>query len=436
MPQGLPRKLRYAFVLQAMLTSVAIIVGIYVTGLVVREVLTTQRLHAEAESYWRARAADPAAPLPRTSTVSGYFVPIGGSDASLPAELRGLAPGVTEFSRDRRKALLDARVQGRLYIVMSFSLLDTAIRWANLLSIVLALCAVYAATWFTYRTSRRLVEPVNWLAQQVSRWDPGDADSRAIEPSHIPGGGGSEVQQLSQALQNLATRIRDFVRRERDFTRDASHELRTPLTVVRVAIDTMLDDSETTARAQRTLLRMQRAGRDMETVIDAFLILAREHDAAVLAEDFDVSEIVADQAEKARVRLQDKPVELQVEMQASPRLHASPRALALILDNLLENACAFTDRGRVEVSLEADRIVVRDTGIGMSQETLQRVYEPFYRADQFGGGKGMGLSIVRRLSERFGWPVTLDSVAGVGTTATIGFSRHLVRDAPRDGRDA
>ena len=69
-----------------------------------------------------------------------------------------------------------------------------------------------------------------------------------------------------------------------------------------------------------------------------------------------------------------------------------------------------------------DRLMVRDTGIGMSAETLAKAFQPFYRADlSREEGKGMGLSIVRRLGDRFGWPVTLTSAPGEGTTAVIHF---------------
>jgi len=113
---------------------------------------------------------------------------------------------------------------------------------------------------------------------------------------------------------------------------------------------------------------------------------------------------------------------LEVIDEAAPELYAPPRVLAVMVGNLLSNACTFTDTGRVEVRIAADRIVVRDTGIGMHREELEQAFEPFYRADQVNPvGKGIGLSIVRRLGERFGWPVTLESKPGEGTTATIHF---------------
>jgi signal transduction histidine kinase len=220
----------------------------------------------------------------------------------------------------------------------------------------------------------------------------------------------------------MGERIRAFVRRERDFPREASHELRTPLTVIRVASDLLHEDPDLPERAQRSLARIQRAGRDMEAVIDAFLILARESDIEPQREDFEVRDVVFEEVEKVRHLLIGKPVELQVFETGGPRLHASSKVLGVMIGNLLANACTFTEQGRIDVRIEPDRVVVHDSGIGMSPDTLQRVYEPFYRADPANPAtKGMGLSIVRRLGERFGWPVSLESAPGIGTTATIRF---------------
>lgn len=422
MPHGLPRKLRYAFILQAVAATFAIVIGVYAAGSIVGQVVAEKRLHAEADNFWQGHARNPAQPLPRSLSVDSYFIPAGGIADNVPGNLRSLPLGVSELPGLSRRVLVEDHAPGRLYIVISFRLLDSVVRWTGLVSMLLALIAIYVVTWTTYRASKRLVVPVGWLAEQVARWDPRDPDTGAIAPDLIPAGGGSEIQLLGGALRELGTRMHDFVHRERDFTRDASHELRTPLTVIRVATDMMLHDPETTARAQRSLGRMQRAGRDMEAVIDAFLILARDSAQPPLTEDFDVREVVDDEIDKVRELLASKSVELRVVVEASPRLHASPRVLSVMLGQLLDNACVFTEQGWIEVRIEDQRIVVSDTGIGMVAEILQRVHDPFYRADPFNAaGKGMGLSIVRRLGERFGWPVTLESTPGEGTVATIGY---------------
>ncbi|MDH5822192.1 HAMP domain-containing sensor histidine kinase [Luteimonas sp. RD2P54] len=421
MSQGLPRKLRYAFLMQAALASLAIVVGITVACAYGLEVLINARLDAQAEEFWAGRAADPDFLPPATSNSEVHFVPAGAAGATLPEALRRLPPGYHQMPGFDRNVLVQQTAAGRLYVDMSFAY-PKRVLWGGALALMLAgMLALYLVTWLTYRTSRRLIAPVSWLASQVAHWEPDGDVAGILAPERIPGDVGTEVRQLSGALVDLSERVHAFVRRERDFTRDASHELRTPLTVIRVATDMLLTDPELQPRALRSLQRIQRASRDMEAVIDAFLILAREAQVAPESVELDVREVVFEEVEKARPLLAGKPVDLRVTGTATPRLHAPPRVLGVMLGNLLSNACVFTEAGSVEVEVAPDRLVVRDTGIGMSAETLERAYDPFYRADQFASGKGMGLSIVRRLGERFGWPVALESVPGRGTTAVIRF---------------
>ncbi|HET6783987.1 MAG TPA: HAMP domain-containing sensor histidine kinase, partial [Pseudoxanthomonas sp.] len=242
-----------------------------------------------------------------------------------------------------------------------------------------------------------------------------------LAPDKLPPDVQGEARQLASALHGLAHRVSAHVARERDFTRDASHELRTPLTVIRVASDMAMTE-ESSPRVTRSLQRIQRAGRDMEAVIDAFLILARENEVEPQSEDFELADIVLDEADTARALLVGKHVDLEVTCNAKPRLHAPPRVMQVVISNLLRNACAYTDRGRIDVILEQDRVIVRDTGIGMSGDSMARAFEPFYRADPSRPqGTGLGLSIVRRLCDRFGWKIELESTMGAGTTATIRF---------------
>ena len=420
MPQGLPRKLRFAFLLQVAMASIVILAGTWASVTVVKQELARRTLQDEAAYFWTRLANDPAHPAPDARLVHGYAVAAGASASSLPPVLRGLEPGL--YKMEDIVVLVEQRGDVRLYLTSPRATIDLLSLQLVLLPMLLALLALAASAWFTYRNARKLVAPLHWMAQEVRRWDPLEPETAALAPDHFPEDAGMEARQLGGALQRMGERMRAFVRRERDFTRDASHELRTPLTVIRVASDLLQNDPDLPERAQRSLARIQRAGRDMESVIDSFLILAREGDIEPQREDFSVRDVVAEEVAKARPLLAGKPVELTVVEDADPQLHASPRVLAVMLGNLLANACTFTERGHVEVRIERDRVVVSDTGIGMSADTLQRAFEPFYRAapDNL-SGKGMGLSIVRRLGERFGWPVSLDSAPDRGTIATIRF---------------
>lgn len=425
MAQGLPRKIKLAFIAQALIGSVLISLGILLAGLVVRDAVLSERMQREADDYWAGRAVDPEYPLPQSSSMTGYLE-VAGAPVSvgpaLPAGLRELDPGLHPFPAQARMVYVDDKPQGRFYLTFNSALVDRSILYTGLASLLLSLLATYLISWRTYRISKRLVGPVSWLARVVNDWDPRDPDTRFLAPSNLPGDSSAEVRRLARALSELADRVGDFVDRERDFTRDASHELRTPLTVIRVATDLMLTDPDTSARSQRSLMRVQRAGHDMEAVIDAFLILAREAEVAPQSESLDVAEIIHDEIERARPLLAGKPVELVVVDEGVSRMMAPPRVLNVMLGNLLSNAVRFTEEGRIEVRAGPDRIEVRDSGIGMSTEVLAKVFNPFYRVDiARDEGKGMGLSIVRRLGDRFGWPVTLQSTPGEGTVATIRF---------------
>ena len=422
MSGGLSRRLKSAFIVQALLATFAMVAGTFVAGQYAIRELSQKTLLEEADRFWTERRADPAARPPYTSVLRGYFVPNAAVLAGVPSHLRTMRPGLYALQADKRMVRVQERPEGRLYISYhQVRLLRNAV-WLTLAPLVLAVLAVLIVTWLTYRIARRVVAPVDWLAREVADWDPREPDTRMLASDKLPADAGQETRQLAGALQRMAARTRDFVRRERDFTRDASHELRTPLTVIRVASDLMQGDPEMPERMQRSLGRIQRAGRDMEAVIDAFLILARESDIEPQRETFDVREVVQEQVEELRPLLGGKPVELRLVESASPRLHASPRVLAVMVGNLLRNACTFTEQGEIEVRIERDRVTIRDTGIGMSEEALRRAFDPFYRADiENPSGKGMGLSIVRRLGERFDWPVSMDSEPGRGTTATIRF---------------
>lgn len=420
MSDGLPRKLRYAFLLQVVMASVVILAGTYASVTVFKRDVSSLALHNEAAYFWGQRASDPIRQPPDGFLLRGMLLPIGGSTESLPASLRPLPPGL--HTLPDQVVLVQDHDGMRLYLSYPQDRIDRAALRMVALPLLLALLALAASAWFTYRNAKAMVSPLSWLAQVVRRWDPLEPSTQALAPDRLPPGAGIETRQLAGALQRMSERMRSFVRRERDFTRDASHELRTPLTVIRVASDLMIADPDLPDRAHRSLARIQRAGRDMESVIEAFLILARDGGIEPQREDFDVRDVVDEEVAKIQPLLANRPVELLVVGDARPRLHASSRVLAVMLGNLLANACAFTEQGRIEIRIEEDRLTVNDTGIGMSPDILQRAFDPFFRAEMENpSGKGMGLSIVRRLGERFGWPLQLSSISGRGTTAVIRF---------------
>lgn len=421
---GIRRKIWTAFILQATAISFAAVLGVYAASAVLKHMLIQQALTDEAAHFWDRLEKNPDAAVPDTFNMTGFLIGPDRDLDQLPAALRSLGPGYHSLPRAEGGSLVLVQHHGErtLYLLFKQEQVDALAFWFGVVPLALVLVVVYVLAWTTYRASRRAISPVIWLASQVQRWDPKRPEITALQPENLPVDVVGETLVLASSLHEFGTRIEALVARERNFTRDASHELRTPLAVIRMATEMMQDDSIGSPRQQRSINRILGAVRDMETLIEAFLILAREGDTGLPPEPLLASEVLEEELEKAAPLVANKPVRLHLEVLADFRLCAPRRVVSVLLSNLIRNACYYTDQGEVRVRIALGEIVIEDTGIGMTPEQLERIFEPFWRADtKRTEGQGIGLSIVQRLSERFGWPIRLESKAGHGTCAIVSF---------------
>lgn len=420
--RGLRGKLWIAFVLQMVSIALATLLGVYAAMVVLRDVLIRRALTDEATHYWAGRDRDVGWPVPNTYNMHGYLRKPGQSDLDIPESLRLLPPGFHAVTMQKADELvfIDDRHNERLWLIFHQEQLRNLALWFGLIPLSFVLGAVYLVSFFTYRVSRRAVSPIIQLAQRVSALDPNKPDFRAIAEIRLASGGDEEVQTLAESIESFARRNESFVERERNFTRDASHELRTPLTIIKMATDMMLADPDDATVTAKSLYRIKRAGKDMEALIEAFLILARESDLGLPSERFCVNRLVAEEIERVTDLISGRPVSVRfVELQQI-QTNGPARVFSVMLSNLLRNAAQYTDAGEIVVTIDAHSVQVDDTGKGMSQEDTARAFELYYRGQQSGrGGHGVGLTIVKRLSDRFGWPVHIDSELGNGTCARI-----------------
>ncbi|GIX35092.1 MAG: sensor histidine kinase [Lysobacteraceae bacterium] len=424
---GIRHKIRSAFVLQLLAISIATVLGVLGASAVLQDLLIHRALLDEAAHVQRRLEADPRAPMPDTYNLRGYLLSRPEELARLPARLAALPPGYHDLPADRggSLALVQDLPQGRLVLEFQQEQVGRLAFYFGFIPLAGVLLVIYLAAWLTYRISRRAVSPVTWLAGEVRRWDPRAPDFTPLAPDSLPLDVDGEVAVLARALHGLGERLGRFVERERSFTRDASHELRTPLTVIRMACDLLQAEGALDARVQRTVARIQAAVRDMEALIEALLILAREDAASAPGETFVVNDVATEEVEKLRPLFAGKGFELDVVHRAFVAVRGSPRALGVMLGNLVRNACQHTEQGHVKLIVEAGRILVEDTGCGIAADELDRVFDPYYRsAASRHEGHGIGLSIVRRLAMRFGWPVRLESEPGRGTRAIIELPDH------------
>jgi signal transduction histidine kinase len=416
--------------------SVVTALGVYAAASSSRTAIARQELDRESVYYTQQLARNPQTPLPDTWLLRGYLRAPGAPDRDVPAKLADLTPGYHQVAQPdgtEGTVLVSDTSRGRLFLLFNNDRPNSVVMLFGLIPVVLVVLIIYLATWLTYRASRRALSPVIALAKVVRRWNPDHPDPASLAPDRLPAASDSDVEVLVTALYNFANRLDAFVERERNFTRDASHELRTPLTVMKIAVD-VLADEDMSPFAQRSLARIRRSVREMEALIETFLVLARESDTGLRDEDFLANDVIAAEVARYRELLVGKPVQLEVVEHARFALHAPPRVFAVMIGNLIRNACLYTEQGSVTVEVEPNDVRVTDTGSGMSEEDMERAFQPFYRGSRTGrSGHGIGLAIVRRIADRYHWQVTLESTLGTGTTATAHFPAAQPPDAALPG---
>lgn len=412
--------------LQACLIGLVAVLGIGFASVVIEQFLVREALTNEAVHFWENYQEDSRFPAPNTANLKGYLSEIG-SDAGLPKQLVGYDLGFNKMHGQTAHSLLYSSERNGKKLSLLFdgeSVLRLAI-FFGIFPLTIVLVLIYITAWWVYRESTYLLSPIIWLANKFDRFDPAHADASLEDLDEIPGDVDWEIEKLVNSFSSYSRRIKHFVERERAFTRDASHEFRTPLTVIKMASDLLLAEQDLDDYSKKYVTRIKGAGQDMEELIDAFLILARETDQEFVDQHVVVADLIAREVRGADIYLQDKSISLEIDEQYPLELFTAYKVVAIVLGNLIRNAVLYTNEGSVTMVIKEKSVVIRDTGIGMTDEQIKKIFQPYYRANQSGKtkrkGYGVGLTIVKRLSNRFNWIVEVESEVGVGTEIEVIF---------------
>lgn len=425
--QTIRSKLSRKMTLQALLIALVAVLGIGFASVVIEQFLVREALNRETTHFWENYQRNPDHPAPNTGNLKGYLTAIDNEEG-MPTELKGYGLGYQKVHGQSAHSLLytSEREGKRLHLLFDGqSVLRLAI-FFGIFPLTIVLILIYVTAWWVYRESTALLSPIIWLANKFDRFDPAHPDAQIEDLSDIPGDVDWEVEKLVKSFGSYSRRIKHFVERERAFTRDASHEFRTPLTVIKMASDMLLAEPDLDEFVAKYVRRIKGAGRDMEELIDAFLILARETDKEFEDTEIVVAEVIERELSAAKVYLEDKPVEIKVIEEHPLVLFTAEKVLAIVLGNLIRNAILYTNEGEIRITTRDNEVEIADTGIGMCDQQIKKIFQPYYRADSQNKtkrkGYGVGLTIVKRLSNRFNWSVDVWSEVGVGTKFIVRFS--------------
>lgn len=268
--------------------------------------------------------------------------------------------------------------------------------------------------------SRKVLKPVTELAHRLRDFrKAGKAEPLA------PHFADDEVGELAHALDEYSERLTAMVERDREFNSDVSHELRTPLAVIASTTELLQGSPDLTDKLSERLKRIERASRQATELIEALLLLSRaERRGPTRGETTDVGKVAADVIESQRPQMRGKPLEIDLVVKDAVSVNAPASVLSVALTNLISNAIKYTLEGSVLVEVGDGRIEVIDTGPGIKPEDAERLFQRGVRGEGVGGsGAGLGLAIVRRLCELYGWDVSMRPRSdGNGAIACIVFN--------------
>jgi two-component system phosphate regulon sensor histidine kinase PhoR len=281
---------------------------------------------------------------------------------------------------------------------------------------------------------RQLSELVNRIFAHAEPQH-GELEISGVEPKLLAVHGarlpGEPVRGAVLVLHDI-TQLRKLERVRQDFVANASHELKTPLAAIQATAETLLDGAlRDPDHAVPFLERIRENAERLHRLVQDMLTLSRVESGS---EERDLGPLAVQPAvEACLVRLAPRAAAKNLQLQCVPAeepvtVQADEEALAEILDNLVDNAIKYTpDGGRVTLRWSVDGadavLQVEDTGIGIPEKDLRRIFERFYRVDRARsrelGGTGLGLSIVKHITQALGGSVSASSELGRGSTFTV-----------------
>jgi heavy metal sensor kinase len=265
----------------------------------------------------------------------------------------------------------------------------------------------------------RALEPVNSVADAAQHITHSNLDVQ------IPArNAGDELDRLIEAFNHMMTRLNHSFEQIRQFSTDVSHELRTPLTVVRGQLEVALFTAQTVEQYREAMADALEGVERLSNIVRALLMLSQAESGqlALQKAEIDLADLVRDLVDQHQIPAEAEGVRLSATLPANCIVSADRIQIERLLSNLLGNAIKYTPAGgTVNVTLTPSfdhvKLIVEDTGVGISPSHLPHIFDRFYRVPSADAekGLGLGLSFVAWIAKAHGGAVTVESTLKEGT---------------------
>ena len=294
-------------------------------------------------------------------------------------------------------------------------------RKAMLLEVILILAVLL----ISLVLSTVLMKPFEKLSGEISAVRAGYSTDPIKAPAFI------ETEHIADAFNQVLARMNALDESRQEFVSNVSHELKTPMTSMKVLADSLVQQDDVPVEMYREFMMDIKNEVDRENqIITELLTLVRmdRKDSKLNVKECCVNEIVELILRRVRPIAQKRDIELTMVSVREVYAEIDEVKMTMVITNLVENAVKYNrDHGKVRVTINADPynfyVSVEDTGVGIPQDSLDKIYERFYRVDKSRsrevGGTGLGLSITKSIVLQHHGAIDVQSILGEGTKFTV-----------------
>jgi len=422
-----------SFLLFGTLLSVLFAAAVLFLQAWLEDALIARTLDQELDQYLEELRRNPSVVEPFYSRIQGYVTRPGRAEI-VPEAFRELSSGVHDVTSGGKAYKAAVRKDEDFWAFLTYDVsenreLSRRLVWALAVAVLLfSLLSLALGIW----SAGRVMAPVSNLARRLEALEGNEGELDLAR--HFPD---DEVGQLAAVVDEYSRKLNELVERDKAFNADVSHELRTPLSVISGATELLLAQPDLPPKIRERLLRIARAARQSTDITTALLHLVRaERGSGGEASNQDVGQLVEQLVNNYRPLIEGRELELKVHQTAKLNVIAPEAVIAVVLGNLLGNAIRYTHEGEVEVEVKTGEVRIVDTGPGIEPDELPYIFDRHFRGRGSGGkGSGLGLSIVKRLCDLYGWRIQFANRADTsGLIVNVAFFPD--RDAVAQGHSA
>ena len=319
-------------------------------------------------------------------------------------------------------------------VTVSLKKAGTQFNLWGMAALFLVLILGTGATWLM---AGHVLKPLKELSSAIEEISGNDLSNR-VEIQ----GRQDEIGRLARSFNHMMDKVSASFERQKRFSASAAHELKTPLATILVNLEVLELDGKTSPDRMEKVLAIVKANTErMIRLVEDLMRLTSDKDHE-MEEEVELSEVFAITLYELSPLIRKKDLTVSIENTPDISLTGSRVMLYRVMSNLLENAAKYNrEHGSISIVTGRDdngvTVKIEDTGIGIPEEALPHIFEPFYRVDQSRsravGGAGLGLPLVKDIVEKHGGEVTVKSAAGEGTTFILRFPASY-RGVERRGR--